>query len=88
VDDVPDCEVPELDDLSLEQRKLDRLIRRGEALEAQVDHPTDMMLRERTGCGPSRNHPAGLHNGSMFVARAAPSPPSQSSGLPCARRPI
>jgi hypothetical protein len=38
VDDVPDCEIPELDDLRLEQWKLDRLIRRGEALQAQVDH--------------------------------------------------
>ena len=34
VDDVPDSEVPELDDLGSEQWKLDRLIRRGEGLQA------------------------------------------------------
>jgi hypothetical protein len=38
VDDVPDREVPELDDLRSEQWKLDRLIWRGEALQAEVDN--------------------------------------------------
>jgi hypothetical protein len=39
VDDVPDCEVPDFDDLRFEEWKLDCLIRSGEALQAQVDHP-------------------------------------------------
>jgi hypothetical protein len=39
VDDVPDREVPELDELCPQQWKLDRLVRRGEPLQAQVDHP-------------------------------------------------
>src|SRR5262245_25943999 len=38
MDDVPDREVPELDDLRSEQRKLDRLIGCSETLQAQVDH--------------------------------------------------
>jgi hypothetical protein len=38
VDDVPDREVPELGDFRPEQWKLDRLIRRREVLQAEVDH--------------------------------------------------
>jgi hypothetical protein len=38
MDDVPDREIAELDDLRLEQWQLDRLIRRRKALHAEINH--------------------------------------------------